>query len=71
MFHQNKTNLNKLGEKMDAVAKVTEGKNENEIVKIMLDEISSAYGEDKIIGSFLTFIQKHRKEVLCTEACQN
>ena len=60
MFFQNETNLKKLGKNMDAVEKISEGMNEKEIVKIMLEKINSLYGDDRIIASF---VMKHRKEV--------
>ncbi len=63
MFFQNETNLKKLGKNMDAVEKITEGMNEKEIVKIMLEKINSLYGDDRIIASFLTFVRRHRNEV--------
>ena len=63
MFFQNETNLKKLGKNRDAIVKLTEGKNEEEIVEIMLEKINSLYGGDRIIASFLTFVKRHRKEV--------
>ena len=63
MFFQNKANLDKLGMNRDAVEKITEGRSEEEIVKIMLGKINSLYGDDRIIESFLTFARNHRKEV--------
>jgi transposase-like protein len=63
MFFQNKSNMDKLGKNRDAVAKIIEGRNEKEIVEIMLEKINSMYGDDRIIGSFLGLVQKHRREV--------
>ena len=63
MFFQNKSNMDKLGMNKYAVEKITEGMNEEEIVKIMLEKINSLYGDDRIIESFLTFVRNHRKEV--------
>ena len=63
MFFQNKSNMDKLGMNKYAVEKITEGMNEKEIVKIMLEKINSLYGDDRIIESFLTFVRNHRKEV--------
>ncbi len=63
MFFQNEKNLKKLGKNMDAVEKITEGMNEKENVKIMLEKINSLYGDDRIIASFLTFVRRHMKEV--------
>ena len=63
MFFQNETNLKKLRKNRDAIVKLTEGKNEEEIVEIMLEKINSLYGGDRIIASLLTFVKRHRKEV--------
>lgn len=40
------------------------GKGEEEIVEIVLYKLNSLYCEDSIIRSFLSFVRKHRKEVL-------
>ena len=63
VYIQNETTLKKLGKNMDAFEKITEGMNEKEIVKIMLEKINSLYDDDRIIASFLTFIRRHMKEV--------
>ncbi|EQB72661.1 MAG: hypothetical protein AMDU1_APLC00005G0040 [Thermoplasmatales archaeon A-plasma] len=63
MFFPNETNLKKLGNNMDAIMKLTEGRSEGEIVGIMLDKIGSLYGEARLIYRFLGFVKKHRKEV--------
>ena len=41
----------------------SEGKDENEIVQIVLYKLNSLYGEDAIIRSLLNFIRKYKKEV--------
>ena len=43
--------------------KLTEGKSEPEIVDLIFYKLNSLYGDDAIIGSFLTFVRKHRREV--------
>ncbi len=43
--------------------RLTEGRNDEEIVETILDKIMSLYGEDIIIFGFLSFVKKHRKEV--------
>ena len=63
MFFQNETNLNALGRNSESMGELIRGKDEREIVKILLYKIDSLYGEDSIIRSFLDFIRKHRKEV--------
>ncbi len=63
MFFQNEANLNKLGKNRDAVMKITEGRNEKEIVDIMLSLIRDLYSGDTIIRDFLSFLKEHRKEV--------
>jgi hypothetical protein len=50
--------MDKLRMNREAVEKITEGMNEEEIVKI-----NSLYCDDRIIESFLTFVRNHRKEV--------
>ena len=39
------------------------GKDEMEILKIVICKLNSLYGEDSIIRSFLDLVRKHRKEV--------
>ena len=63
MFFQNMTNMDRLGKNRDAVMKLADEKSESEIVDLILYKISSLYGDDPIIGSFLAFVRKHRKEV--------
>ncbi|MCL5440162.1 MAG: hypothetical protein M1595_04580 [Candidatus Thermoplasmatota archaeon] len=63
MFFQTERNLINLGKNMDTVRKLIAGKNEKDIVAIMLDKISSLYGSNSIISDFIAFTRKHRKEV--------
>ena len=63
MFFQNETNLNALGRNSESMRELIRGKDEREIVDIVLYKIDSLYGEDSIIRSFLDFIRKHRREV--------
>ena len=63
MFFQNRVNLEKLGINSDAIRKLTEGRNEKEIIDIILYKLNSLYGEDSIIKNFLSFVKEHRKEV--------
>ena len=43
--------------------KITEDRDEEEIVEILLDKIKILYGEDRLISRFVSFVKKHRKEV--------
>ena len=52
-----------LGKNSESMRNLIMGKDEKEIVNIVLYKLNSLYGEDSIIKSFLTFIRKHRKEV--------
>jgi hypothetical protein len=63
MFFQNRTNMDRLGKNRDAVMKLTGGKSESETVDLIFYKLNSLYGDDGIIGSFLTFMRKHRKEM--------
>ena len=63
MFFQNETNLERLGRNSESMRELIRGKDEREIVDIVLYKINSLYGEYPIMRSFLTFLRKHRKEV--------
>ncbi len=63
MFFQNEKNLNALGKNSESMRELIRGKDEREIVEIILYKLNSLYGEDSIIRSFLNFVRKHRKEV--------
>jgi Protein implicated in ribosomal biogenesis, Nop56p homolog len=63
MFFQNEGNLRKPGENREAVEQLTEGKEENEIVEIILEKIRSLYGDENIISTFLESLKTNRKEV--------
>ena len=63
MFFQNEKNLTDLGRNREPIACLITGKNEKQIVEIMLEKITSLYGYDPIIANFLSFLKKHRKEV--------
>ena len=63
MFFQNETNLERLGRNLESMRELIRGKDEREIVKIILYKPNSLYVEDSIIRSFLDFVRKHRKEV--------
>jgi len=67
MFFRNEKNLNALGKNSESMRNLIRnpirGKDEKEIVNIVLYKLNSLYGEDSIIRSFLNFIRKHRKEV--------
>ena len=39
------------------------GKNEKQIVEIMLEKITGLHGYDPIISNFLSFLKRNRKEV--------
>ena len=64
MFFQSETNLKKLGKNMNAILNLTRGKDEKEIVDIILSKIRSLYGGDPLFSDFLSFVKKNRKEVL-------
>ena len=63
MFFQNEKNLMDLGRNREPIACLIAGKNEEQIVEIKLEKITSLYGYDSIIANFLSFLKKHRKEV--------
>ncbi|MHB1708211.1 MAG: IS1/IS1595 family N-terminal zinc-binding domain-containing protein [Thermoplasmataceae archaeon] len=63
MFFQNEDNLKKLGKNREAVIRLTENKNEKEVVDIILYKLNSLYGDEEIIRGFLDFVRKHRREV--------
>ena len=63
MFFQNEKNLTDLGRNREPMACLIAGKNEKQIVEIMLEKITSLYGYDPIIANFLSFLKRHRKEV--------
>ena len=63
MFFQNQKNLNALGKNSDSMRELIRGKDEREIVDIVLYKLNSLYGEDSIIRSFLNFARRNRKEV--------
>ena len=63
MFFQNEKNLNALGKNSESMRNLIRGKDEREIVEILLYKLNSLYGEDSIIRSFLNFVRKNRKEV--------
>ena len=63
MFFQTERNLRNLGKNSDPIARIITGKNEKEIVDIMLEKITSLYGDDSIISNFLSFLRRYRKEV--------
>ena len=63
MFFQNEKNLNALGKNSESMRNLIRGKDEREVVQIILYKLNSLYGEDSIIRWFLDFIRKHRMEV--------
>ena len=63
MFFKNRKNHMNLGRNSDTIAFLIAGKNEKQIVEIMLEKITSLYGYGSIISNFLSFLKKHRKEV--------
>ena len=63
MFFQNEKNLTDLGRNREPIAGLITGKNEKQIVEIMLEKITSLYGYDPIISNFHSFLKTHRKEV--------
>ncbi|MCL4356468.1 MAG: hypothetical protein M1460_01180 [Candidatus Thermoplasmatota archaeon] len=63
MFFQNEKNLNALGKSSESMRNLIRGKDEREVVQIILYKLNSLYGEDSIIRWFLDFIRKHRMEV--------
>ncbi len=63
MFFQNQKNLRNLGKNSDPIAGVITSRNEKQIFRIMLEKITSLYGYDPIISSFLPFLKRHRKDV--------
>jgi hypothetical protein len=52
-----------LGRNREPIACLIAGKNEKQIVEIMLEKITSLYGYDPIIANFLSFLKRNRKEV--------
>ena len=63
MFFQTEKNLKNMGNNMESVIKLIDGKDEREIAGIIMDGVNSPYGNDEIISHFLDFVKKHRKEV--------
>ena len=63
MFFQNETNLERLGRNSESMRELIRGKDEREIVDIVLYKINSLYGEYPIMRSLLAYLRKHRKEV--------
>lgn len=63
MFFQNEKNLHALGKNSESMRNLINGKDEKEIVNMIIYKINSLYGEDSIIKSFLTFVRRYRKEV--------
>ncbi|MGC8506581.1 MAG: transposase, partial [Thermoplasmata archaeon] len=63
MFFQTERNLRNLGKNSEPIGKLIKGRNEKEIVDIMLEKITSLYGYDSIISNFLSFLKRYRKEV--------
>ena len=63
MFFQNEKNLNALGKNSESMRNLIKGKDEKEIVEILLYKLNSLYGEDSIIRSCLNFVSKNKKEV--------
>ncbi|MGC8505285.1 MAG: hypothetical protein ACP5NK_01050, partial [Thermoplasmata archaeon] len=56
MFFQTERNLRNLGKNSEPIGKLIRGRNEKEIVDIMLEKITSLYGYDSIISNFLSFL---------------
>ena len=56
-------NLNALGKNSESMRNLIRGKDEREVIQIILYKLNSLYGEDSIIRWFLDFIRKHRMEV--------
>ena len=48
MFFQNETNLERLWRNSESMRELIKGKDEREIVKIVLYKLNSLYGEDSI-----------------------
>ena len=48
---------------MYPVLRITEGKNESEVVEMILYKINSLYGNYRIIVTLRTFVRKHGDEV--------
>jgi len=63
MFFETEWNLRNLGKNSDPIARIITGKNEKDIVDIILEKITSLYGDDSIISNFLSFLRRYRKEV--------
>ena len=63
MFFQNEKNLNAFGKNSESMRDLIKGKDEREIVEIVLYKLNSLYGEDSIIRSFLNSVSKNKKEV--------
>ena len=59
MFFQNEKNLTDLARNREPIACLIAGKNEKQIVEIMLEKITSLYGYDSIISTFLSFLKRH------------
>ena len=60
MFFQNEKNLMDLGRNREPIACLIAGKNEKQIVEIMLEKITSLYGYDPIIANFISFLKRHQ-----------
>ena len=52
-----------LGRNREPIACRIAGKNEKQIVEIMLEKITGLHGYDPIISNFLSFLKRNRKEV--------
>lgn len=62
-FYQNDRNIDRPGKNREPFLKITEEKNEGKIIGIRLEKISSLYGEDRIIASFMKFLIKQWNEM--------
>ena len=60
MFFQNEKNLMDLGRNREPIACLITGKNEKQIVEIMLEKITSLYGYYPIIANFISFLRRHQ-----------
>ena len=63
MFFQNEKNLWNLGKNSDHIPRIITGRNEKQIVEIMLDSLMSLYGDGGIIAGFFSFMKRYRIEV--------
>lgn len=55
MLFQNEHDMRKLRKNSDSMRKITEGKNEKEIVEIVLNKLNSLYADNQINSGFLRF----------------